>query len=168
MIGGLGLEDIHEYADPGNGTSFRYGLGVGHRVKADAYLYDLQLPSVPSDFDDPLVASLFEQSCAAIMASVRLGQLELLSAARTMVLPVRLAEAEDVPWHVAAMRYRQVAQDQPEPEGAKLSILALRTDRGYINKVRLTLEDTEETREIAFGALHRFLSEWLLALRRCE
>ncbi len=170
-IAGLGIEGVEHYPDPKLGVMIRYGLPP--LVKADAYLYDMGLSDIPEDLHSPLVVRLFEESLRGVTMAAEQGiylDFEVLGSGY-----LNLSPESDEPFCLgASFAYRQ-NPDAPVPlvlreeggaindVGRLVSHLALRTDRGYINKVRFN--HPESAGEAGFAGFVGFTVEWTQAVQ---
>lgn len=165
-IAGLGLEGIERYQDPKLGVMIRYGIAPW--IKADAYLYDMGLADISEDIESPQVIGLFEESLQGVLMAAGQGlyrDFEILRTGSITVPP----DADKPLCLCASFAYRQNA-DAPIPAalqqrdavindvGKLVSHMALRTDRGYINKVRFN--HPEDAGEAGFTGFINFLVEW--------
>jgi len=153
-LGGLAYVGCDLYDDQRLGTKLRYGDGA---TKADAYLYDLGLASIPSDIRSGVVTEFFQQACGEVLALADQGKyLDLETrASQYLHLP---DDAPDPMYLWAAFRYRQAPGPFVVDDGFRFSHVFLRTDSGYINKVRYTYP---EHIAASVGAdMIRFLLAW--------
>ena len=167
VLAGLALESADPYPDPNLGAIIRYGIPPV--VKADAYLYDLGMPSISDDLRSPQVIEFFRESLHSVSAAADQGlylDFEMLGSGY-----LRIPEDALEPFCLcASFAYRQNSQAPVPPTGIPgkggvindvgrvASHMALRTDRGYINKVRFNYP--ESLGERGFGGFLRFLTEW--------
>ena len=171
-IAGLGIEGVEHYPDPKLGVMIRYGLPP--LVKADAYLYDLGLRDIPEDLNSPLVQQMFEESLRGVMMAAEQGiyrDFEVLGSGY-----LNLDPDSDEPFCLAASFAYAQNPEAPVPlvfagkegvindVGRLVSHLALRTDRGYINKVRFN--HPEAAGEAGFAGFAGFTVEWTQAVQR--
>lgn len=170
-IAGLGIEGVEHYPDPKLGVMIRYGLPP--LVKADAYLYDLGLSDIPEDLHSPLVVQLFQESLRGVTMAAEQGiylEFEMLGSGYVTLEP----ESNEPFCLGASFAYRQnaaapVPQVFPKREGAVndvgrlVSHLALRTDRGYVNKVRFN--HPEAAGEAGPAGFLGFTVEWTHAVQ---
>ena len=172
LVDHLILEGVDQYPDPRLGVMIRYGIPP--IVKADAYLYDLGLPDISEDLHSPQVSQLFEESLQSVLMAADQGlylDLEVLGSGYINVPP----DATDPLCLCTSFAYRQNSQ-APVPSagipgkhgvindvGRLVSHLAMRVDRGYINKVRFNYP--ENAGERAFGGFVRFMTEWTEAVQ---
>ena len=140
-MGGLVHTKTEIYDDPQLGVKLRYeSLDDAQLIKADTYLYDLGLQTIPDDIVSPEVEEFFQQSCSEIIAASEHDiylDLQMLSS-QFLHIP------DDAPvptFHCASFYYRQPLSAISSYDGFRYSHLALRTDRNYINKVRFTYPD---------------------------
>jgi len=154
-VGLLPYREATVYDDERLGIKIRYASVTG--VKADIYLYDLGLTDIPSDIESPIVQEYFKDACGDVFVAEKRGiLLELeLKTSQYLYLP------RDTPkpmylW--ASFYYRQAPGPSTTFEGMRYSHLALRTDKGYINKIRYTYPDIGD--ENASRGLVAFLMDW--------
>jgi hypothetical protein len=153
-VGGLAFVHVEYFADPRLGVSIRYGKPT--TAKADAYLYDLGLSDIPSDLGLQQVVEWFQHSCQDVMLAAERGlylDFEVL-ASRYLHIP---PGAPDPFCLWASFAYRQISGPGVFT-GRRVSNLALRTDRGHINKVRYTYP--EDAGEHGFAGFLGFVVEW--------
>jgi len=162
-LAGLIFLDAVIYPDARFGVGFRYA-GPGH-LKADTYLYDLGVPDVPDRLDAPQVLEWFSAARNEVTTLARQGKyldLEIRDDATALYIP---ADATTPLCLCTRFSYRQAAGSGIDFNGKRVSHLALRTDRGYINKIRYTYPDTDEFRETGQAGFILFLSEWTSAVQ---
>ena len=166
------LESVDQYPDPRLGVMIRYGIPPV--VKADAYLYDMGLTDISEDLHSPQVSQLFEESLQSVFMAADQGlylDFEVMGSGYINVPP----DAAEPLCLCASFAYRQNSQ-APVPSsgipgkhgvindvGRLVSHLALRIDRGYINKVRFNYP--ESAGERGFGGFVRFIDEWTNAVQ---
>lgn len=164
IIGGLAFEHVEYYPDPRLGVGIRYGTPT--TAKVDAYLYDFGRADIPDDLRSPQVVEWFQEACQGVLVAAERGlyrDFEVL-ASQYLHLP---PDAPDPFCLLASFAYRQVpGPDIPEVTfaGRRVSNLALRTDRGYINKVRYTYP--EDAGEAGFAGFLAFVAEWTEAVQQ--
>lgn len=164
-IAGLGIESVDQYPDPRLGVMVRYGLPP--LIKADAYLYDMGLSDIPADLDSPLVLQLFEESLQGVImaaeqglyrdfAMIGSGYINLPDSDEPFCLGASFAFSHnpEAPIPVVFPDREGFVQDV----GRVVSHLALRTDRGYINKVRFN--HPEQFGDAGFAGFVGFTAEW--------
>jgi hypothetical protein len=156
-VAGLKLEGVDIYPDRNLGFKARYGSGM--LLKADTYLYDLGRRDIPADIRSEEVVGCFQEACGNILGLGEQGRyLDLeVRASQFLHLP------DDAPepfclW--AAFAYRQAPGPGSLYDGGRFSHLALRTDRGYFNKMRFTYPDEESVLKTAPRQFIEFLCEW--------
>jgi hypothetical protein len=151
---------LERFEDADLGVKLRY---VGNDyVKADVYLYDLGRSDIPTDISGDAVQELFREACAEVLLAAEQGlycDLEL-HASQYLHIPDTAPEPMYL-WAVFA--YRQAAGPGTAYEGPRYSHLALRTDRGYINKVRYTYPAA--TVQLAEPGLIPLLTDWHAAVQ---
>ena len=173
-IAGLTLESVDQYPDPKLGVMIRYGIPPW--VKADAYLYNMGLPDISDNLESPQVIQLFQESAQGVVMAAEQGlylDFEILNSGYVSVPP----DASEPLCLCASFAYRQNSNAPvptaglPKKEGTGVindvgrlvSHMALRVDRGYINKVRFNYPEDAGQRGVA-GFLD-FLSEWTAIVR---
>lgn len=193
-VAGLTLVDVIQYEDQRLGAEFRYGFPP--ICKADAYLYDLGLTEIPDDLQAPMVAEAFRQSYEGVLQAAKLGVTRDLEVLGRSILTVPGEPSTPFCYH-ASFAYRQNAHGPHRPEGITTlsnsdnyvvsdigrmrSHLAVRSDRGCINKVRFTYVeratdppylgiDPDELPEhlrddVAFAGFWNFLMAWTRAVQ---
>lgn len=146
----------------------RYGIPPW--VKADTYLYDMGLTGISEDLQSPQVIELFEESLQGVVMAAEQGiyrDFEILQSGYITLPP----EAPEPLCLCASFAYQQNAgasipvvfpkrKDTPvvNDVGRLVSHMALRIDRGYINKVRFNYP--EDAGEGGFAGFLNFLVEW--------
>lgn len=165
-VAGLNLEGVEQYPDPRLGVMVRYGIPP--LIKADAYLYDLGLTDIPDDLESPQVETLFEESLQGVTTAAEQGvylDFELLGSGYIKLPP----ESPEPFFLGATFSYRQNPKASvpvvfPGTDGTVhdvgriVSHMALRVDRGYINKVRFN--HPEEAGDAGFTLFLGFVMEW--------
>lgn len=161
-LAGLNFEQVEIYPDPRLGVSARYGNPAG--VKADVYLYDLGRKDIPADLRSEAVMGWFQEACQNVFMMVERGvYLDLETrVSQYLHLPPDAADPFCL-W--ACFAYRQAPQPGVTYTGVRVSNLALRTDRGLINKLRYTYPDTPEMKDTGLRGFLMFLLEWTLAVQ---
>lgn len=185
-IGLLWLADVEVFEDPRAGVCFRYRYpekdshgpadldAIAERLggprpdlrllKADVYLYNPGLPVVPADLMSDETVAILQQALAEVTFVAEQGhyqQFEIMSAGLLNVPP---AAAESA-WLWAAMRYRQTRGPLADDDQDRVSHLAVRTDGGYINKVRYTYTAAIPASR-AYSDFLLFLFEWRHSIGR--
>lgn len=169
-IAGLECEGFERYPDPKLGVMIRYGIAPW--VKADAYLYDMGLTDISDDLESAQVVGLFEESLQGVVMAAEQGIYRDLEILRTGYLTVPPGAAAPL-CLCASFTYRQnagaavpaVFKDMDpvvQDVGRLVSHLALRTDRGYINKVRFNYP--EDAGDRGFAGFVNFLVDWTQAV----
>jgi hypothetical protein len=133
-------------------------------LKADTYLYNAGLSAVPADLMSDDMIAIFHQAMADIVATAEQGryqQFEVMTAGPLNVPP----EAAEPAWVWAAMRYRPVKGPGNDDDQDRVSHLAVRTDGGYINKVRYTYPAALPP-SLAYSSFLLFLFEWRHSIER--
>lgn len=171
-IAGLGIESVDQYPDPRLGVMIRYGMPP--LIKADTYLYDMGLNDIPDDLRSPLVVQLFEESLRGVTMAAEQGiyrDFEILGSGYLNLPP----ESPEPFCLGASFAYSQNPEAPiplvfPNKEGTIndvgriVSHLALRTDRGYINKVRYNYP--EEAGQAGFAGFLAFFMQWTQSVQR--
>lgn len=159
-LGKLSYVDIEIYDKKQLGVKIRYESGI---TKADLYLYDLGYDTIPEDIRSGLVTELFQKSCRDVLILADRGfYLDFeIKATKYFHLPY---DAPDPMYLWAVFYYRQAQSVATVYEGFRYSHLFLRTDFGFINKVRYTYP--ERIAEEAEGGMISFLLEWHEAISK--
>jgi hypothetical protein len=154
-IGLLHYREVIHFDDKRLGVQVRYASPDG--VKADVYLYDLGMTGIPSDIMSPIVQEFFKEACGDVFTAAKRGMLLDLEVKTSQYL--YLPSGAPIPMYLwATFYYRQAPGPSTNYEGMRYSHLALRTDKGYINKVRYTYPDIGD--ENASLGLIAFLMDW--------
>ena len=193
-VAGLNLLEVLRYEDPRLGVEFRYGFPP--ICKADAYLYDSGLTGISGDLRSQPVAEAFKQSYEEVLQAAKLGATRDLEVLETSILT--LPGEPSTPFcYYAGFAYGQNEQGPFVPKGIEMpadervyvstdvgrvrSHLAVRADRGFINKVRFTYVEraTEPSyiganpeelperlrNDVAFNGFWHFLLAWQHAVQ---
>jgi hypothetical protein len=158
-VGSLQFQDVIRFDQESLGVQIRYDSPDG--VKADVYLYDLGLTDISSDIQSPRVDDFFQQAAGSVLLAAEHGLLLdfEIKDSRYLVLPVTDPE----PTYLSAVfYYRQAPGPHNHYDGMRYSHLAVRTDGGYVNKVRYTYPETVGD---AQEDVILFLTEWYIAVR---
>ncbi len=161
MLGELAYTGLEIYDDPGLGISLRYERGI---TKATVYLYDLGLEHIPDDIRSETVTQFFQQACSDVFVSADCGSYLDLKTRASQYL--HLPADSLVPMYLwAAFYYRQAPGPGVDYLGFRFSHVLLRTDGGYINKVRYTYpaHPTHTATDAERGMMH-FLLDWYNAI----
>ncbi len=162
VIGGLAFEGVDIYPDQRLGIKVRYGTGAD--LKADAFLYNHGHNDIPVNLRSEDVGNWFQEAYQNVQMAADQGlYLDLdIRASQFLHLPPDAPDPFCL-WGVFA--YRQAPSPLVSFLGTRISHLALRTDRGYINKVRFTYPEMEKDEEANFGRFLAFLVEWTFAVQ---
>lgn len=162
VCGCLRFDDVQVAEDPRLGVIIRYqGPGTAH---ADAYLYNLGLSNITDDLGSREVYEWFQDSWQSILWMVEHGRyldFEFLSS-QFLYMPADAAEPFCL-WN--AFSYCRAPGPEVRFTGRNMSHLTLRTDHGFINKIRYTYPDIEEIRDAQLSAFLAFLFEWTGAVQ---
>jgi hypothetical protein len=157
VIADLYFKGIQIYPDDRLGVQIRYGNG--RNIRADGILYDLGLDKISTDLYSPQVIDWFEEACNDIQRFSDQGFYQELE--------LRLVQYLHFPIDNPLPFFLWAVFSYYDTPGLKLlcyekqtSHLALRTDRGYINKVRYTYPEIEKTEESDLQQFFNFLFEW--------
>jgi hypothetical protein len=166
-IAGLHYQGVSRFPNPDGGVKIRYGIPA--LAVADVYLYNAGLSDIPDDLWSSDVEARFEESCDLVRAAETQGMLEDLVDLASGYLHIPAAAAEPLCLWASFAFTPNTGQPLPTTDhpgttpvvtdvGRKHSHLALRTDHGYINKIRYTYpaEDAEK----GFAAFRDFVYEW--------
>ena len=169
MCAKLSLVEIYHYDDPKHGVSFKY-QGPGH-IYADAYLYNLGLSNIPDDLKSPEVTGWFQDAIAGIL---KLKPVKFkMNQNPTEVGYSFLFRNEDNSsplclW--AQFTYEETISNSEQQDSGIYQVemtshLTLRTDRGFINKIRFSYPNVKEISDIGSKVFQAFLSEWTAAVQ---
>ena len=159
FLGGLIHSSTEWFDDPRMGVRLRYGIPMtpASLLKADLYLYDLG-QVIPADLMDPTVESFFQEACSLIMNDP--GPFPYTDMEVRACEVLKLSDDDPGTWfHWAAFRYRQTGGDYDE---FRFSHIALRTDGGFINKVRFTYRETMA--DVGGNIFTKLLTDWQQSL----
>ena len=127
-------------------------------MKATTYLYSLGLENISPDLKSDQVLGFFEQAYLDVLRTAASGlYLDLeLSEPQFLYLP-----DDDRPFCLAAeFAFRHAPEPGVGFTGRCASHLALRTDGGFINKVRYTYPESEAGPDDGSERLLAFMVEW--------
>jgi hypothetical protein len=154
-VGGLELDEIQTWRDRRLGASFGYS---GDDVKARAYLYNLGLTNIPTDLRSGEVQAFFKQAYMDILRVAKRGNYQNLELSEPQLLYLPDDAEPFCLW--AKFGYRHTPESGVGFTGPCASHLALRTDGGFINKVRYTYPVTDEGENAGSKSLLAFMVEW--------
>jgi hypothetical protein len=155
QLGELSYAGCEVYDDPRLGAKIRYEFGI---TKADLYLYDLGMASIPTEIDDPLLTEAYRQSCREVMTLADAGMYLDCELCKSEYLNLGM-EGTKPSFLWAAFRYRQAPGQFTSTEELRYSHIFLRTDGGFFNKVRYTYPESEAAN--SSERMISFLIEWL-------
>jgi len=158
-LGELAYTGCDIYDDPRLGVKLRYDRGM---TKADVYLYDLGINPISEDVRSEQVMEFFQQSCNDILVAAERGIYNDLETRTSQYLHIP-DNSPDPMYLWAAFYYRQAPAPGVVDEGYRYSHILIRTDGGYINKVRYTYP--ERVKNDASRDMIQFLLDWDAALR---
>jgi hypothetical protein len=132
-------------------------------VKATTYLYNLGLENIPSDLKSGEVQAFYEQAYLDVLRTAACGlylDLELNE-------PQLLYLSDDAePFCLCAeFAFRHAPESGVGFNGRCASHLALRTDGGFINKVRYTYPESEAGSNDGTDRLLGFMVEWTVLVQ---
>jgi hypothetical protein len=164
-IAGLHYQGIFRFPNPAGGVKIRYG--IPELAVADVYLYTAGLSDIPDDLWSSDVEARFEESCDLVHAAENQGMHDDLVDLDSGYLYIPAAATEPLCLWASFAYTPNTGQPLPTTDhpgrsvtdiGRKHSHLALRTDGGYINKIRYTYpaEDADK----GFAAFRDFVFEW--------
>jgi len=157
VCGGLEFRGVETYDDPNLGVGIRYQGPFS--LHADVFLYDLGLSEIPQDLHSKEVIQIYQDSLDSLFAAAEAGRYLELENISTQYLHVPLDAPEPFClWGI--FTYRQAKGDDVLFTGKQVSHMTLRTDHGFINKVRYTYPDSEDTEYEDFEGFLLFLLEW--------
>lgn len=159
---GLSFSAANYYDDPKLGIGIRY---EGHSlIYADTYLYDLGRSHITDDLESPEVIQWFQEACHGIFRHAELGSYRNLEVVNSNFL--YLPQDDCDPFCLwASFMYNWAPGPGINYTGQLMSHITLRTDRGFINKVRYSYPYTEEIAEIGTKVFLHFLLEWTHAVQ---
>lgn len=154
-VAGLPFCGLTVCPDPKLGVVIGYGLP--QIVSVTSYLYDMGVAGIPEDLRSPDVVQFFEEAVHSVSSVAKRGLYVDFEILATEYLHVPPYSAES--WLWAAFSYVENPNEKPDAKSVKqVSYLALRTDEGYINKVRFTTDYGREP--AAYVTFLRFLVSW--------
>ncbi len=159
-IGSLELVNIHEYPNPRLGANFRYQNEV---VKVDTYLYDLGILRLPDNLRSEAMHDIHTLAYMDILKRAEEG----IYLDFEIATPEIIYFPDDTPEPallLSSFRFRQEREPGVDLLGRRVSYLATRIDRGYINKVRYTYPESNEFAGERFKHFLCFFMEWMAAL----
>jgi len=154
-VAGLPFCGLTVYPDPKLGVVIGYGLP--QIVSATSYLYDMGVAGIPEDLRSPDVVQFFEEAVHSVSGAAEQGLYMDFEILTTEYLHVPPYSTESWLWAAFSYRENPNAKTEAKP-GKQVSYLALRTDEGYINKVRFTTDYGREA--AAYVTFLRFLVSW--------
>jgi hypothetical protein len=161
-IGDLNFKNVEIYEDSRLGASVAYDMHDD--VVADVYLYDFGINDIPNDVEAPEVLEYFQGAYHDL----------LRAADRGIYLNLQVRVSKYLHWPPTAVRpfclwaAFSFSEEPSEafPQGAQsVSHLALRTDRGHINKVRFTYPADPATEDQNFERFINFYTLWTAAVQ---
>jgi hypothetical protein len=161
--GGLSYDHIEYYEESKLGVRIRYH-GPSF-IRADAYLYDLGIPNITDDFTSSEVMQCYQEACQNVFKAAEMGiYLDLESVnSQFLYLP---QDAPDPFCLWAIFTFNQPPGPDVLFTGKQMSHIALRTDRGFINKVRYSYPFSEEMVEVKLNGFLTFWVEWTVAVQK--
>jgi hypothetical protein len=159
-VGHLVLGNINIYSEKAYGVSIHYYAGAD--IKADVYLYNLGISELPQNMKSSEMSELFQMSYSEIISAAQQGIYENLEVMTSRYLRLPGSNLEPKCWMWSAFRYKP-ASPQKISTFDLVSHLAMRIDRGFINKVRYTYSGHLEEQE--FSHFLEFLVEWRQAVQ---
>jgi hypothetical protein len=183
-VGILWLADVDVYPDPRAGVGFRYifpdedkppprdefdpAVVAAERargpkpelslVKADAFLYHLGLSALPSDVTSDQMREILQHAFNDIGTLIERGEYQHFEVLMSQMLAMPPHTGEPV-WLWLSMRYRQATKPNVRWATDCVSHLVVRTDGGYINKIRYTYPASLAP-QLAYSGFLLFLFEW--------
>jgi hypothetical protein len=159
---GFSFSEATYYDDPKLGISIRYyGPSL---IYANTYLYNLGRSYITDDLESPEVMQWFQEACHGILRYAELGSYLNLEEVNSKFL--YLPQDDSDPFCLwASFIYNPAPGPGISYTGQLMSHIALRTDRGFINKVRFSYPYTEEISEVGRKGFLHFLLEWTHAVQ---
>lgn len=162
--GGLSFCEANYYDDPKLGIGIRYRYDGPALIYADAYLYDLGLPNITTDLTSPEVMQWFQEACYGIFRNAELGVYQNMEEINSKFL--YFPQDDPDPFCLwASFTYNKAPGPGIIYTEQLISHITLRTDRGFINKVRFSYPYNEEVLGVARRQFIIFLIEWTLAVQ---
>lgn len=163
--GDLNLYDVEVYQDLRFGVGIRYQASSGTSERADVYLYDFGLKDVPADIKSPEMLNFFRGACQDVYASAEMGQYDHFKMLSSQY--IHLPPNSPDPFCLwAVFSFEQPLGPNVFFTGKQTSHLAMRSDRGYINKVRYSYPTLDTEEEIGFKRFLRFFLEWTALVQK--
>jgi hypothetical protein len=172
-VAGLHLQGVRHHTDPDSGVQIRYGITAF--ATADVYLYTQGFSDISDDLWSAEVEARFEDSCTLIKMTAAQGLYTDLVTLQSGYLFIP-ADAPEPLCLWASFAYT-VTPGTPIPMigsaggtpvmtdmGRKSSHVGLRTDHGYLNKVRYT--HPAEDGEKGFAGFRAFVAAWTDFVKR--
>jgi hypothetical protein len=166
-VAGLHLQGVRRLPDPDGGVQIRYG--ISGFAMADVYLYTQGFRDITDDLWSAEVEARFEDACTVIKMAEAQGMYSDLVTLPSGYLFIPADSPE--PLCLWASFAYTVTPGTPIPVidpaggtpvvtdmGRKSSHVGLRTDHGYLNKVRYT--HPAEDGERGFARFRAFVAEW--------
>ena len=160
----LSLKYVEVYPDIRHGVKIRYQ--ISEQVRADAYLYDLGYSNISSDIHSSEVAEYYESACHDVFRAAEMGILLDLKMLSSQYFYIEAKEPKPL------YLWASFTFSHPDKKGLvstekEMSHLALRTDRGFINKVRFSYPFSEdmELDEAGFFLFRLFVVHWASMVR---
>lgn len=160
-VGRLVLGDIDIYSEKAYGVRIHYYAGGD--IKADIYLYNLGISELPQNMKSSEMSEIFQMSYSEIISAAQQGIYENLEVMISRYLRLPGSNLEPKCWMWSAFRYKHSASPHQTSTFDLVSHLAMRIDRGFINKVRYTYSGHLEEQE--FSHFLEFLVEWRQAVQ---
>lgn len=172
-VAGLQFQGVRRFPDTDAGVQIRYGIPA--LATADVYLYTQGFSDITDDLWSAEVEARFEDSCTLVVMTEAQGLHTDLVTLQSGYLFIP-ADAPEPLCLWASFAYT-VSPGVPIPMidpaggtpvvtdmGRKFSHVGLRTDRGYLNKIRYThpVEDGEK----GFSGFRAFAAEWTDFVKR--
>lgn len=166
-LGELDLIGVDHSPNPAHGVMFSYRHAAA-AFKATTYIYDMGLSDIPDDLESPEVIGLFKHSMDAVRLSEQQGLIRDLKLVRSGLLKSFDRSESASYWH-AEFRYLSAH------EVWSTSHMALRIDRGYINKIRYSYPDPaanpdlpQDAADVFFYGFRLFCEQWIHSVQTAE
>lgn len=151
-VGALQHNRTETFDDPDLGVALRYLSPDG--TTGDVFIYNLGIKGIPDEVRSPEVEEFFQRECAQMKLLAENGTYRDFQFLLADIMPFPDNQSQAM-YHVAGFRYRR--------EGSAHTLfdshLALRTERGFIIKVRYTYPHCtgqEEVEKIGLYGLFLF------------
>jgi len=159
---GLVYHSVNYYDDPRLGIGIRYD-GPAY-IHADTYLYNMGRPYITDDLMSPQVIHWFLEACDSITKHAEMEAYQNIEVLECRILNFPKDDPQPF-WHYASFTYKRADEEGSIYTDPLISHIALRIDRGFINKVWFSYPNTVELSEVGIRGFFDFLIEWTLTVQ---